>query len=255
MKPFMIYTGNHLFHYTKFDSALKIIATRSIRFGDFRNMNDIAEVKREVYGIISPEIIERELEKYRSISLTLDDSSRRGFSIDPLWGHYAQGGNGVCLVFDKGKLMQDITNQFGTRVTIAPIKYPQEFTNAIFTEGDTREAVEKYVEKRIYDIFFTKSIDWEYEQELRILLKDNGQHELLHFGEETLIAAILCLPKEEDYKKTVEYKILKKLFGGKPILHYTTSLGNKELLDENEEKTCGIIGSDLQIHIDWNDIK
>ena len=32
-----------------------------------------------------------------------------------------------------------------------------------------------------------------------------------------------------------------------PILNYTTSLGNKELLDENGEKVCDIPGKDLQI--------
>lgn len=246
----MIYTGNHLFHYTKFDSALKIIATNSIRFGDFCNMNDIAEVKREVYGMIPPEAIEKELEKYRSISLTLDNPSRRGFSIDPLWGHYAQNGNGVCLVFDRGKMKQDIDTQFGGRVKVSPIKYLQEYTNAIFTEGDTREDVEKHIKTYIDEIFFTKSIDWAYENELRILIKDNGQHELLHLGNDTLMAAILCLPKEEKYKETVEFKILKALLREKPVLHYTTSLGNKELLGENGEKACGIIGRDMQLYVD-----
>ena len=253
MKPFMIYTGNHLFHYTKYESALKIIATKSLRFGDFRNMNDIAEVKREVFGMIPTEIIERELEKYRSISLTLDNSSRRGFSIDPLWGHYAQEGNGVCLVFEKDKLMLDLTNQFGHKATIAPINYLQEFTNAIFTQGNTPEEVEKFIESNIDDIFFTKSIDWEYEHELRILIKDNEKCEALHYGNDTLIAAILCLPKIDDYKESVEFKILKSLLREKPVLHYTTSLGNKELLDENGEKTCGIIGIDWQLHLDWNE--
>ena len=39
----MIYTGNHLFHYTKFESALKILISGTLKFGDFKNMNDIAE--------------------------------------------------------------------------------------------------------------------------------------------------------------------------------------------------------------------
>lgn len=98
----MIYSGKHVFHFTKFESALRIITTKSLKFGRFENMNDIAEAKRDVYGMVSPDIILQELAKYQSISLTLDNPSRRGFKIDPLWGHYAQGGNGICLVFDKG---------------------------------------------------------------------------------------------------------------------------------------------------------
>ena len=128
MEPFMIFTGNHLFHYTKFESALIIIETKSLKFGDFENLNDIAEVKRDIYGMIPFEIIQKELAKYQSISLTYDDASQRGFYIDPLWGHYADRGNGVCLVFDKAKLKEKLDKQFGSKAMMAPIKYLSEFS-------------------------------------------------------------------------------------------------------------------------------
>ena len=135
MNPFMVYSGKHVFHFTKFESALRIIATQSLKFGRFENMNDIAEVKRDVYGMITADTISKELSNYQSISLTLDKSpSHRGFYIDPLWGHYAQGGNGVCFVFDKDKLSQMIIEQFGEKAKIAPIKYLSNFSNAIYDE-------------------------------------------------------------------------------------------------------------------------
>lgn len=248
MNPFMVYSGKHVFHFTKFESALRIIATQSLKFGRFENMNDIAEVKRDVYGMIPADTISKELSNYQSISLTLDKSStHRGFYIDPLWGHYAQEGNGVCFVFDKDKLSQKVIEQFGEKAKIAPIQYLSNFSNAIFTEGDSKEAVEKYIENNIEDIFFTKSLDWEYEQELRILIKGYDKDEKLHYGEDTLIAVILCLPKVVNYKESPEFKILRSMLTDVPILNYTTSLGNKELLDENGEKTCDILGEDLQI--------
>ena len=89
MKPFMIYNGNHLFHYTSFEAALKICVSHTLRFGVFSNMNDIAEASRNIGGNIPIIDIEHELAKYKSISLTYDDSIKRGYSIDPLWGHYA----------------------------------------------------------------------------------------------------------------------------------------------------------------------
>ena len=247
MNPFMVHTGKHVFHFTKFESALRIIASKSLKFGRFENMNDIAEAKRDVYGMISADIINAELSKYQSISLTLDDPSPRGFKIDPLWGHYAQGGNGVCLVFDKDRLSQKVKEQFGTNATIAPIHYSSEFSNAIFTKGDSQEAVRQYIEDNLEDIFFTKSLDWEYEHELRILIKGYDIDEKLNYGEDTLIAVILCLPKIYDYKESPEFKVLKSLLPDIPILHYTTSLGNKELLDENGKKVCDIPSEDLQI--------
>ena len=247
MNPFMAYSEKHVFHFTKFESALRIIATKSLKFGRFENMNDIAEVKRDVYGMISADIIDNELSKYQSISLTLDKSSHRGFKIDPLWGHYAQGGNGVCLVFDIDKLSLKVIEQFSNKAKIAPINYLSDFSNAIFTEGDSQEAVEKYIEDNLEDIFFTKSLDWEYEQELRILIKEDGANEKHLYWDDALIAVVLCLPKVYDYKESPEFKILKSMLANIPVLHYTTSIGNKMLLDENGKLVCDIPGKDLQI--------
>ena len=240
MNPFMVYSGKHVFHFTKFESALRIIATRSLKFGRFENMNDIAEVKRDVYGMVPANIINDELSKYQSISLTLDNSSHRGFKIDPLWGHYAQGGNGACLVFDNDKLAQRVVEQFGKKAIIAPINYLPNSSNAIFTEGDSQGAVEKYIEDNLEDIFFTKSLDWEYEQELRILIKEEGTNEKFLYWDDALIAVILCLPKVYDYKESPEFKILKSMLADIPILNYTTSIGNKLLVDEDGKKVCDI---------------
>ena len=75
---FMTYNGNHLFHYTSFSSALKIIVSGKLLFGEFKNMNDISESHREV---MDP-TLERPLHDYKSISLTYDDSSKRAKLFD-----------------------------------------------------------------------------------------------------------------------------------------------------------------------------
>ena len=159
MDPFMTYSGKHVFHFTRFDSALRILATKSLKFGRFENMNDIAEVKRDIYGMITVDTINKELSKYQSISLTLDKPSHRGFYIDPLWGHYAQEGNGVCLVFDIDKLSQKVIEQFGKGATIAKIRYSSRHSNAVFTKGDSLMEVEKYIKHNLKSVFFTKSLD------------------------------------------------------------------------------------------------
>ena len=246
---FMIYNGNFLFHYTKFESALKIIASRTLLFSSFDNMNDIAEVKREVFGKIPAEKILKELEEYQSISFTIDEQYQRGFSIAPLWGYYAQKGNGVCLVFDKKKVENIVKMQFGTRAVMRPIDYLSDFSNAIFAEGNSGKEVKKIVEENIENIFFRKAIDWKFEQEYRILLKKGDTQNILKLNEDAFIAVILCLPKSDDYKTTSEYKILKGLLSTLPILHYTTKLGNDELLDEKGEKTCNIINRDVQLDV------
>ena len=228
----MYYSSNHLFHFTKFESAIKIIASSSLRFGKFKDMNDIAEVKRDVFGMIDYHRILKELGEYQSISLTLDKASNRGFFIDPLWGHYAEKGNGVCLVFDKRKLIYQLKKQFRKTSKNKKIKYPKQFNNAIFPEGNTLNEVSQWIESNIDNIFFTKSKEWKYEQEYRLLVKGNTDDKKLQFAD-ALIAAIICFPYANEYKAIPEFKILKALLKGIPILHYTTSFGDKELVDEN----------------------
>lgn len=251
MEPFMIYTGNHLFHYTKYESALKIIASGGLKFGDFKNMNDIAEAYREVFGMAEDAVINKVLGEYQSISFTMDRPSRRGFAIDPLWGHYSQKGCGACLVFDKKKLEAQLKAQYGRIAKISKIKYVVNHVGTVFTDGYNEDEVRQYVKENIKNIFFTKSIEWKYENEIRIIITKESDTNSLYYGD-ALMAAILCLPKIEDfneYKKSPEFSIMKAVLPSKPILRYTTRLGNKELLDEDGEKTCGIIGVDWQLAI------
>lgn len=225
-----IYDGNYLFHFTNFESALKIIATHSLKFGDFNNMNDIAEVKRDLLGDISESMIEEEMRKYKSISMTLD-TPERGFFINPLWGHYAQKGNGVCLMFDKDKLINQYQRQFGNDIEPRPINYLEDSHHLTVINGKTQSEVENDIMNKIDVLFFTKSSDWSYEQEFRFLLKDKDLN--LNFCKDSLVAVILCLPKLKEYKETPEFMILKALLKDIPVLHYQTSLGNKELIDED----------------------
>lgn len=228
MNPLLVYSGKHVFHFTRFESALKILATKSLQFGFFNDMNDIAEVKKDVYGLISSDLILNELSLYQSISLTKDKRTNRGFYIDPLWGHYAQKGNGVCFVFDINRLKLNVNNQFGEKATIKPIKYISKCSNAIYTDGDTEEATKEYIKEHIDEIFFTKSKDWRYEQEIRIVVKADNTFRRTLYWNDSLIAVIICLPRMEKYKESSEYKILKSLLVNIPILYYTTSLGEKK---------------------------
>ena len=103
-----------LYHYTKFDTAIKILESHSLRFGRLHNMNDIHENDKLSYvdttgTLINSfpsdvlDAIDCEMAKYRQISLTADDDKqdKLGFDLHQMWGLYADKGQGVCLVFDK----------------------------------------------------------------------------------------------------------------------------------------------------------
>lgn len=234
----MTYSGNHLYHYTNLDSAIKIILSNSLRFGNFSNMNDIAEVRRELYDNIDSETLDSIVAKYQAISLTIDSEDIRGFAIDALWGYYADKGNGVCLVFDRDKLLEEYKKSCRSDDDGIPddlsIKYEVNFSNLNFGEGDSPEDLETYVRGNIDELFYKKDICWQHEKELRLLVKSEGETYLNYA--DALIGAIICVPKEDNYKNSNQYKLLSNLqeIRSFSIYRYTRSLGTRELLKDNE---------------------
>jgi len=239
---YMTYNGGLLFHYTKFESALKIITTKRLLFGDFSKMNDISESYREVYN----ELAEDELRKYQSLSFTIDKRDKRAFEIDSLWGYYAEKGNGVCLAFDKKRIIKEFNNINGFHRR-GKIHYLRNFTNAIFLNAKTKGEVIKEIEAKYEDIFFTKSLDWTKENEYRLLTKNETFTPSFLNIDDALVAVILCLPLENEVEDSYEYNLLKKLTDV-PILHYHTSLGNKTLTDiASKEPLWPLYGVDFQL--------
>ena len=105
---------NKLYHFTKFDTAIKILGSHNLKFGRLHNMNDIHENDKLSYVNLQGntiqsfqseilEVIDVEMAKFRQISLTIDDEEPKkfGFDLHQMWGLYADKGQGVCLVFDK----------------------------------------------------------------------------------------------------------------------------------------------------------
>ena len=82
-----------LYHYTKFDTAIKILESHSLRFGRLHNMNDIHENDKLSYvdttgTLINSfpsdvlDAIDCEMAKYRQISLTADDDKQDKLGFD-----------------------------------------------------------------------------------------------------------------------------------------------------------------------------
>ena len=197
-------------------------------------MNDIAESYRDLLDNIDSQTLRRILSEYRSISLTEDTSnSERGFAIDCLWGYYAEKGQGVCLVFDKEKLLVRYEQQYACKGVPEDksIKYIEDYQNLVIAKGNTEEEIRSYVDNHIFEIFYEKDSCWSYEKEIRLLTKskDNDERCYLPF-EDSLIAAIICV-QSNDYKESEQYKLLSKLKDtyGFGIYNYSIKLGKRTL--------------------------
>ena len=156
MKKIISQHKKTLYHYTTLEAAVKILSTQTLRFGRFKNMNDISESKREYLSNISPELIDKECHNYQSLSLTVDSRNCKGFEIDSLWGYYADKGNGVCLAFNKEKLISAFKNQTSFH-RYSPITYLPNFTSNVPLQVEKEENLHKDIIKNIKNIFFTKS--------------------------------------------------------------------------------------------------
>lgn len=102
------FDNQYLYHYTTFESAVKIITSKTMLFSKIERLNDINESSgyRILYSNASEEDKNRydlRLRNFKQISLTTDIENRKGFNIPAMWGHYASRGSGVCLVFDRVK--------------------------------------------------------------------------------------------------------------------------------------------------------
>ena len=152
--------------------------SNSLRFGRIINMNDIHENDKIVFVDTSNSSIDKfpsdvlydELHKYRQISLTIDGNGndKKGCDLHQMWGLYADKRNGVCLVFDKKELAKNLNifNVYHREVCYNDTEQLDSFI--ISNSKDSKEVVTE-IGNHISDIFFHKRLEWEHEQEYRLL--------------------------------------------------------------------------------------
>lgn len=225
-----------LYHYTKFENAIKILESKSLLFSELKRMNDINESLRPIMYFADldasrdnvQEIVKKlhdELYKYRQLSFTKDDEKdeKAGYSISAMWGHYAEKGYGVCLVFDKQKLISELPDNCFHNA----IKYDSDYCGELkFYESD----IGRYFNANMGNVFFTKTDDWKYEQEYRIISKTSPKISI----ENSLMAIIMYmaddLKEKRNMFKTLNVNIIHKIAPQIPILDFCFSQECKTIL-------------------------
>ena len=229
-----------LYHYTPLKNGLLILLSGKIIMSNPSRMNDINESYRPMY-CSGCEIDEAEAEilKYHQRIFTIDDGRIPGFAIPALWGHYADKGMGMCLVFDKLKLTSRLN---GKAWSHGEIKYDSVYDSSIIIEGNPKE----YIEKNIQNVFFTKSSDWSYEREYRLLCRADVipvEIDIAHAIVAVIVYRFSDIPREDSPISSVTYRTLMKTLNKMqiPILIFglSTLNGRYELYDF-ESNTDGI---------------
>lgn len=164
-----------LYHYTSFDSFVKIWLTQKLKFGNINSVNDIKEANFSVSVNNHQQIpllyASKEIKNsYKQISFTMDyDTFFKGCMSPMMWGLYATKATGVCIEFDFEKL------KFPKDCIKGIVKYEKviHHTFDLPTNLTTISDVEKFMLKHKQKIFFTKEFCWAGENEYRILSKED----------------------------------------------------------------------------------
>lgn len=239
---------DYLYHYTSFESAVKILASKKLLFSDFRKSNDI----NESFGptVISNGFSESEIDRfekilnfYKQISFTMDKGNHKGFDIPAMWGHYAARGNGVCLVLNYDKVKEHIK---ATKYLYAKeVEYSEPNFNDISYYKHYGVSFEEYIVRSKDDLFFHKTTDWEYEQEYRIIAIDD-EIKALDISE-FIVAVILFNNSHDNFLNSVEYALFSKIKGQLELYRYTSFCGAGKLYDSKKNEVWPDLYYDFSI--------
>lgn len=190
--------GRKLYHYTSFESFVKIWLSQKILLGSIENVNDFMEYKHtvEVNNPCSLPLTEAFNDvrmSFRQLSFTLDDDQMEGFKNPMMWGQYANKGRGVCMEFDFNKLYLNYKDK--SEVFDGFVCYKDKLPklppiNGIITRNDIR----RYILRNKEPIMFTKFTVWDVENEYRIVSDNISEIEI----DNTISAVYLtsCLSDE-----------------------------------------------------------
>ena len=200
-----------LYHYTSFDSCIKILLSNTLLFGKLCDLNDINELYRPLFSKTLEgtdfDYVRKELGKYQQLSLTQDDKSidRLGFEKDLM-----------------NSFINLITTSSKAHLEELHSMYDKTYTPDIHFSINENGTPVPFTEQEIVDLFFKKTNDWSYEQEYRIIAKnDINDLRLLYEIGDSLEGIILRraddITPEKKVFSSINFTILKQLLGEKII--------------------------------------
>lgn len=240
---------NKLYHFTKFDTTIKILGSHNLRFGRLHDMNDIHENDKLSYVNLQGntiqsfqseilEVIDVEMAKFRQISLTIDDEEPKkfGFDLHQMWGLYADKGQGVCLVFDKDILCSKLDGivRHGT------VSYDKIVESFYIANHNDCQIIQHDMQNQVEKLFFYKRKEWEHEQEYRLIkyCPNLKKEEYLDYGDALKFIILNSVIESVDGVKFKEMVgKLSEYAPQAPILVYGNGLFDYSLIDINHTET------------------
>ena len=170
-----------LFHYTKFESLLKILDTMTLRSLPLSKLNDLNEANIDSLDWNQDFMLVFKAEKYVKEQCSIISFSKNymngpiceeGSNHPAMWAHYAQDSKGVCIVLDKGNLLENNKKQLSTLFyKLEPVGYSLHNAPKYGIEYESYTDVSDFVRKNYKELFYKKHVDWSYEDEVRFFVE------------------------------------------------------------------------------------
>ncbi|MFJ7146671.1 DUF2971 domain-containing protein [Streptomyces sp. NPDC100445] len=194
----------HLFHYTNTTAAITgILATGTLRLSPYESTNDLWESQPH-YPVLSAhhddrgldagfsllEEIDRQLRLHTKVGCLTQDlalpahvfnpDALRGWAHLSLWAHYGDRHKGVCLRFDRAKLVESFLKHAAPAAFAfhGPVRYLSSQDSPPTRGIDVGQVAEfgadavalAYAEANKDVLFFRKHFDWDSEAEYRLIM-------------------------------------------------------------------------------------
>lgn len=164
-----------LYHYTSFNSFVRIWLTQTLKFGVVTDMNDMFEhnFSAQCHTLEETKLLDKylkEKKRYKQISLTMDyDSYTQGCMSQMMWGVYGDKGNGACIEFDYSKLIEHIKKG----MLHDAIDYKPTLPEPPVITEDAAKDWDSFFKSKQKELFFTEHDCWSKENEYRIVSKND----------------------------------------------------------------------------------
>ncbi len=175
MENILNFDSNIIFKYGTIKHLEDTVLNNSLGFSKVGKLNDPFEIAHRFYiakmsGNDAPNSEKfKKLIEYRNTYL--NDSEISCFSRIPneplMWAHYADKHNGICYCFDENQI-----TTYGLCSVFEDVTYSNQFPKINIEESNSSK---HKLTMELNRVLMTKSLNWFYEKEFRIILKEGSK--------------------------------------------------------------------------------
>jgi hypothetical protein len=145
------------------------------------------------------------------VCLSLSEPKNDPINNNLMWSHYADGLRGFCLVFDSDLLQQDIYSSSNKTMRPIQIQYqsnPNTLKLLDFMKSESIFGSDDYINfvQSVTETIATKSTEWSYENEFRILTLDKSN---FHYYSENSLMQVIVGEKMPQVQRKLLLDIIK----------------------------------------------